>query len=40
MAAKISEKESQIAAIEAEIKEIDATNQETQRFITKLEGLV
>lgn len=40
MAAKVAEKNQQIAAIQAEIKDINAVEADTQKFITNLERLV
>lgn len=40
MAAEVAEKNQQIAAIQAEIKDINAVEADTQKFITNLEGLV
>lgn len=40
MAAKVEEKNQQIAAILAEINSISAVEADTQKFITNLEGLV
>lgn len=40
MAVKVAEKNQQIAAIQAEIKDINAIEADTQKFITNLEGLV
>lgn len=40
MAAKVAEKNQQIEAIQAEIKDINAVEADTQKFISNLEGLV
>lgn len=40
MADRVAEKNQQIAAIQAEIKDINAVEADTQKFISNLEGLV
>lgn len=40
MAAKVEEKNQQIAAIQAQIRDINAVEADTLKFISNLEGLV